>query len=155
MVCSKHVGRTANWTNPAIGFSPNPVECVWVGPSVSDLNCSGCVLGYETESADNNTCVKPDFRPHKGWGTTSDHPELRIQDALGKVVDEVMSTEAGTNITTNTAILTTGRTYKIPPPELEPKERRYSGYKQPYTKIRYELDFSRGAEVCCRAWGMV
>ena len=39
----------------------------------------------------------------------------------------------------------------IPPllqaPRLEPKERRFVGYEQPYTKIHYELDFSRGADV--------
>ncbi len=35
----------------------------------------------------------------------------------------------------------------ITAPMLEPKNKKFSGYKQPYTKIHYELDFSRGAEV--------
>ena len=30
---------------------------------------------------------------------------------------------------------------------LEPKERKFAGYKQPYLKIHYELDFTTGAEV--------
>ena len=48
---------------------------------------------------------------------------------------------------TNITVLLTEHTYTIPGPLLEPKDRRFVGYEQPYTKIHYELDFSRGAEV--------
>jgi len=41
----------------------------------------------------------------------------------------------------------TKHTYTIPGPQLEPKESKFAGYEQPYSKIHYELDFSRGAQV--------
>jgi len=44
-------------------------------------------------------------------------------------------------------VLLAGHTYRIPPPALVPKERKFAGYEQPYSKIHYELDFSLGADV--------
>ena len=38
-------------------------------------------------------------------------------------------------------------TYTIPAPRLEPKEKMFVGYEQPYAKIRYEIDFALGADV--------
>ena len=35
---------------PPISYAPNPAECRWVGPGVSDLECNTCVLGYQTAS---------------------------------------------------------------------------------------------------------
>ena len=134
-----YFGSNEDWANAPIGFAPNPVECLWVGPHVSDLNCSGCVLGHETTSASNNTCVKPEFRPYKGWAMSAHQTELRIQDAQGLVAEY----KAGTN----TTILSTQHMYTIKPPMLEPKDRMFSGYEQPHTKMHYELDFSRGAKV--------
>ena len=35
-----------DWATLPIAFTPNPVQCLWTGPLVSDFNCSHCVLGY-------------------------------------------------------------------------------------------------------------
>ena len=114
------------------------VECVWVGPFLSDLNCSSCVLGYETTSETNATCVKPEFRPHRHW--KANYSRLRLQDTRGiAIAHDTGGTDA--------PILLTGHSYEIPAPRLEPKTRLFAGYKLPDTKIHYELDFSRGAEV--------
>ena len=118
-----------------------PAECLWIGPNVADLDCSTCALGYETASASNNnntTCIQPEFRPYSGWQGSSDQALLQLQDVDGAVLKATG---------TGTPILLTGHTYMIPAPKLEPMERRFAGYAQPFVKIRYELDFSRGAEV--------
>ena len=134
-----HFGGGQDWAFPSISFAPNFVECLWIGPLVSDFNCSTCVLGYQTTSTSNTTCIMPDFRPYRGWASSSDHTKLQIQDARGTAFDQANET--------STPILLTGHTYTISAPLLEPKERRFVGYRQPYSRIRYELDFSRGAEV--------
>ena len=133
-------GGNQSWGFIPIGFSPNPVECVWVGPNVSEFECKTCVLGYETTSTNDTTCIQPEFRPHKGWAASSGSDLLEIQDA-----QRANGIERGAS--TSTPILLTGQTYTIPAPLLEPKERMFVGYAQPYTSIRYELDFTRGAEV--------
>ena len=110
----------------------------WVGPLKSDLNCSRCVLGYETTSATNTSCTKPAFRPYRGWA--ANYSRLGLQDTRRGVAVE-------RNASNGVSILLTGHTYTTLPPRLEPKERYFVGYKPPHTKIFYELDFSRGAEV--------
>ena len=116
-----------------------PVECVWIGPLLTDYDCSSCILGYETTSPDDATCVKPNFRPHKHWEGSVEQSQLKLQGTGG--APEQIDPDS------NTTILFTGHTYTIPAPQLEPKERMFAGYKQPHTKIHYELDFSLGAEV--------
>ena len=91
---------------------------------MSDFNCSSCRLGYEPHTSAVNTCVKPTFRPYKEWTDSDDQAELKLP-----------------------ATLLTEHTYKIPPPMLTPIEQKFVGYKLPYSKIHYELDFSLGAEV--------
>ena len=105
---------------------------------LSDVNCSFCVLGFEVSSSSNTTCVQPEFRPFNGWEGSSDQVELRLRG-----MDDVVL--ADTDAATPT--LLTEHTYTIPAPKLEPKERKFAGYAQPFLKTRYELDFSRGAEV--------
>ena len=104
----------------------------------SDLECSRCVLGYETASATNTSCVKPAFRPYRGWA--ANYSRLRLEDTRRGVA-------IGPDASTGVSILLTGHTYTTPAPRLEPKELHFVGYKPPHTKILYELDFSRGAEV--------
>ena len=111
-----HFGGGEDFALPPIYLAPNPVECLWIGPNVSDFDCSTCVLGYETTSASNSTCVMPEFRPYRGWDTSADRTNLQIQDAQGTAVE--LDNE------TNTSILLTGHTYMIPAPLLEPKERK-------------------------------
>ena len=53
------------WQDSYFAFAPNPVECRWVGPLVSDYDCGFCNLGYETTNAIDSTCVKPEFRPYR------------------------------------------------------------------------------------------
>ena len=134
-----YYGEANEWKVPLINFQPNPVECLWVGPNMSDFDCSSCHLGYETTSADNATCTKPEFRPAKRWAASLERAQLVLQDARGATVEH--------NASINTSVLRTGRMYTIPAPQLEPKERKFVGYKQPYQKIHYELDFSLGADV--------
>ena len=134
-------GGGHEWSRVPITTSPNPVECKWVGPNMSDFDCSTCRLGYESDPIAVNTCIKPEFRPYKGWFDSEDPAKLKLKDT------------AGANITidngTGTAMYTllTEHTYKIPPPLLTPIEQKFVGYEQPYSKIHYELDFSLGAEV--------
>ena len=119
--------------------APNPVDCMWVGPLMSDLNCSACRLGYESDPTAVNTCVKPEFRPYKEWAGSEDQAALELQDTAGATIQ--------IDANTDTATLLTEHTYKIPPPLLTPIEKKFVGYEQPYSKIHYELDFSLGAEV--------
>ena len=133
-----YFGEPQEWSWAPLAYAPNPTECVWVGPNVADVDCSTCTLGYETTSASNNTCVQPEFRPHSGWEGSSGQAQLQLQDTHGAVLK---STGAAT------PVLLTGHTYIVQAPTLEPKERKFVGYAQPFVKIRYELDFSRGAEV--------
>ena len=141
----KHTGLgyfgATEWCVPPIEMAPNPVECVWVGPLVSDFDCSTCVLGYETTSIDNTTCTRPEFRPHRGWvnGAGSGQAQLQLQDTRGGTI--------GQDPDTGASVILTGSEYAIAAPRLEPKERKFVGYAQPYTDIRYELDFTLGAEV--------
>ena len=122
-----------------MSLSPNPAECVWIGPLLSDLNCSTCILGYETNSTDDTTCIKPKFRPYREWEASAERQGLELQDANGITVkpDESNST---------LVTILTEQTYTIPAPKLVPKERKFVGYTQPYMKIFYELDFV-GSEV--------
>jgi len=61
-----HFGGGAEWAQPPIAFAPNPTQCVFIGPKVSDFACNTCGLGYETASATNTTCIKPLFKPYRG-----------------------------------------------------------------------------------------
>ena len=78
-----YFGPSAEWVVSPISFSPNPVGCVWVGPLVSDLDCSTCVLGYELSttvgSNSTPTCTKPEFRPYNGWEGSADKDSLRLR----------------------------------------------------------------------------
>ena len=131
-----HFGGGEDWAWAALSIAPNPVQCRWKGPFMSDFNCSFCVLGYETSGADDSTCIKPGFRPYREWASLKS--ELKLQDTNGFVVEPDTST--------NKTVILTGHTYTIPKPQLEPKERMFAGYKEPHTQIRYELDFI-GADV--------
>ena len=128
-----------SWANLPMALSPNFVKCRWVGPNVNDFNCSSCALGYETASDSNVTCVQPEFKPYTGWAADLTQNPLRLQDEHGS--------NAAHDESTNTATLRAGRTYTIKAPALYPKDTKFAGYAQPYRKIRYELDFSRGAAV--------
>ena len=99
------------------------VQCLWIGPNVSDFDCEHCVLGYERTSDTNATCVKPGFRAHRGWGGGKSDAQLQPHDARGNVVKN----DAGAD----TFALLTKHTYTIPAPALEPKETQFVGYKQP------------------------
>ena len=132
-------GGGQEYSYPPIGFAPNPVSCQWIGPLVNNLSCTTCLLGYETKSAADTTCVKPDFRPYRGWENSSEQASLLLQDVGGLAI-----TPSGA---TNTLSLLTGRTYTIQPPPLAPVERKFVGYEQPYERIHYELDFTLGAQV--------
>ena len=101
---------------PPISFSPNPKLCIWKGPLVSDLDCSACVVGYETTSESNATCVQPRFRPHTGW-VAAGH---ELQDTRGFAI--------GRDATTSAHILLAEHTYAIAAPLLEPKDKMFSGY---------------------------
>ena len=111
-----HFGGGDDWVLAPIALAPNPVECLWIGPLVSDFDCSTCVLGYETTSAEDTTCVKPEFRPYRGWATIAKGTRLQIQDVQGIAVELHQETK--------TPILLTEHTYMIPAPLLEPKERK-------------------------------
>ena len=124
---------------PAISLAPNPVECLWVGPMVSDLDCSTCILGYETTSANDTTCLKPAFGPNKKWAASAERAGLQLEDADGVRVEPATNASG--------VVLLAGHTYRIPAPALVPKERKFAGYAQPDNKIHYELDFSLGADV--------
>ena len=133
-------GGHQEWANVPISFSPNPVQCLWVGPRASDFDCSRCGLGYEAISADNATCVKPEFRPHREWWASEERVQLQLQDTRGVAVKG----DTGAGMLT----LLTDQAYTIPAPKLlKQKAKMFVGYKQPYSKITYELDFSLGAEV--------
>lgn len=133
-------GGNQMYQHTPIVFAPNPIECLWIGPNLNNLNCSTCVLGYEW---DGTMCDWPNsFRPHKGWGDR-EQSLLKLQDTRGKVAEQY----AGSGAAAVTSVLLTEHTYTIPAPLLEPKELMFAGYEQPYSKIHYELDFSRGSEV--------
>ena len=135
-----YFGGNQEWAHVPMSFSPNPVQCQWVGPLLSDFNCSRCVLGYEAISAGNATCAKPAFRPRRGWRDSKERAQLQLQDMRGDVV----KSDTGTGNPT----LLTDQTYTIPAPKLlEQKDTMFVGYEQPYSKIKYELDFLLGAEV--------
>jgi len=134
-----HFGGYQEWELTPLGLAPNPVECLWVGPNVADVECSTCTLGYETTSASNTTCVQPEFRPYTGWEDSLDQALLQLRG--------IDNASIRVDTDTTTPVLLTEHTYTIPAPKLEPKERKFAGYQQPFLKIRYELDFSRGAEV--------
>ena len=44
-------GGGQEWAQTAMSFAPNPVECRWVGPRVSDLECDSCLLGFQVTYA--------------------------------------------------------------------------------------------------------
>ena len=104
---------------------------------ITSLNCTSCALGYETTDATNTTCFQPEFRPHQGWVAALKAAPLAIRQQQGNP----------TEVDGDVPVLRAGSTYTFEAPELEPKEKKFAGYAQPFTKIHYELDFSRGAEV--------
>ena len=108
---------------------------------MSDINCSACLLGYETTGANDTTCIRPSFGPHKRWAASAERARLQLEDARGVRVGPPANTSA------SAVVLLAGHTYRIPAPALVPKERKFAGYEQPYSKIHYELDFSLGADV--------
>lgn len=118
----------AGFTQTAIQMEPSPRQCDWVGPSMNAIDCSGCMLGYE--EADNSTerCVKPTFRPWKSWSATRSKDYRAFRASI-----------SGT--------LLVGRTYRTGAAPLEPRQERFVGYSGDFTKIKYELDFTNGAEV--------
>ena len=126
-----------------ISYAPNPAECLWIGPLVSDLNCSFCILGTEIASASNTTCIRPAFRPYSGWDGSSEQAQLRLLDKSG----DTIQVDRGNGTGANASILLARHTYNIPAPKLSPKDLKFVGYKQPFLKIQYELDYSLGAEV--------
>ena len=138
-------GRSSltTWRDPrsgvVFGVCGAAVECVWIGPLISDYDCSSCILGYERTSSNDSTCIKPGFSVHKHWAGSVEKAQLKLQDSSG--------TAMLSDPETNAATLLTAHTYKTPVPQLEPKHRMFAGYKQPHSKIHYELDFSLGAEV--------
>ena len=103
------------YSSVAIGLAPNPVECLWVGPRMSDFDCSTCVLGYERDrTATVPTCAFPDsFKPHRGWHGSSNQTLLKLNDTHDNAIEQYLDTE-GTNI----SILLTGHTYVIMKPLL-------------------------------------
>ena len=130
----------SSWGNAPISLAPNPVQCHWTGPNMSDFDCDHCVLGYETTSETNATCVKPAFRAHRGWAGSESNIQLQPLDSRGDVVLHGADAE--------TLTLLMDHTYTIPAPKLfEQQNKMFVGYAQPYSKIHYELDFSLGAEV--------
>ena len=79
-------GGDQAYAYPPVAFAPNPVECLWVGPNVSNFECVTCVLGYETVSSDDTTCRKPNFKPNKEWENSSAKADLKLSDTRGTVV---------------------------------------------------------------------
>ena len=138
-----HFGADTDYAYPPIAFAPNPVKCVWTGPHIADLTCSSCVLGYETTSSTDNTCVKPRFRPFKDWESSDARAELQLQSTQGNMTRVATSSDGESG----TPTILRGFEYSIPAPKLEPRERKFVGYQQPYSKIKYEIDFSLGTEV--------
>ena len=137
-------GSGQTYLNQPINMAGNPAECHWVGPLFNDFECSSCILGYESQTtggangtAATTTCVKPTFRPRKGW---TGRAQLSLQDHAGTTL--VPDAAANKPVT-----LLADHTYTIPAPPLEPKDRSFVGYELPSSKIYYELDFSLGAEV--------
>jgi hypothetical protein len=105
---------------PAMDLAPIPVECTWVGPFVNDITCDKCTIGYEPTSAGDSTCIKPPFRPYRGWNVSKQFTKM-IKIEGSNPVAESDST------TTNTVVLRKGQTYHIPAPLLEPKETQFVG----------------------------
>ena len=135
-------GGHKDYTTPPIAFSPNPAKCRWNGPNLADFNCTSCSLGYETVSATNSTCVRPAFGPYREW--RPNYARLTLHDTQpGAAIGRDTSPDGQESV----GNILAGHTYTIPAPMLEPKDQMFSGYEQPYTKIHYELDFTRGADV--------
>ena len=87
-------------------------------------------------------CDKPEFRPYRGWQGSKERARLQLQDTRGAAVK--IDNGTGTTVVT----LLTDQTYTIKAPKLlQQKDDMFVGYKQPYSKIKYELDFLLGAEV--------
>ena len=105
-------------------------------PLVSDFDCSKCGLGYETTSATNTTCIKPPFRPYRGWEVSTERARLQLQDIRDIAIEYANST----NNSTGVPILFAEHTYTIPAPQLD-KDDLFVGYMQPFSKIHFELDF--------------
>ena len=119
---------------------------------MSNLNCRSCALGYEATNAgdtDNITCAQPTFRPYRGWEAYLKTTLANESIPLLKLVDTRRNvTVERANYAARTPILLTDHTYSIAVPErLKQHEVMFVGYVQPYLQIRYELDFTRGAEV--------
>ena len=87
----------------------------------------------------------PAFGPYRGWASSADRARLVFKDTSGAPVATSNASNASTGA--NTDVLLTGNVYKIEAPLLEPKERKFAGYTQPYSRIHYEMDFTLGAEV--------
>ena len=73
-------GGGSFYSYPPIAFAPNPVQCEWIGPLVSDLECTTCVIGYETNSTNDTTCIKPKFRPYRGWHSSAEKTALKLAE---------------------------------------------------------------------------
>ena len=107
---------TNEYSAVAIGLAPNPVECLWVGPRMSDFDCSTCVLGYERDlTATVPTCLWPNsFKVHNGWSGSSAQALLRLRDTRGKEPEQYLITGGGiAAATTTTSKLLTEHTYAI------------------------------------------
>ena len=104
---------------------PPAVECVWVGPDMVDYVCNNCILGYEAISPEDPTCHQPKFGPHKHWEDSPERSQLSPRSENGAPMPR--------NDNTSAPILLTQHTYVIPAPQLEPKARKFAGYKQPHS----------------------
>ena len=139
-IAGGYFGGGQAWSQPPISFSPNPVQCVWIGPFISDFDCDHCGIGYEVTSQEDPTCIKPPFRTFRGWAGSDAKTQLLLQDTRGVAIPR--------DDATNYLTLVTEHTYTIPAPKLlEQKDTLFVGYEQPFSQIKYEIDFSRGAEV--------
>jgi len=124
--------KTTEYAYPAIGYNPNPSECRWVGPLASNISCTVCALGYEAASANDTTCVKPPFKTYRGWAGSPEKTRLTVRDNFGRALKQSGGADAPALLT---EALLTEHAYTIPAPMLMPKERKFAGYTQPYSKI--------------------
>ena len=98
---------------------------------MSTFNCSSCMLGYETASLDNATCVKPEFRPYRAWAANYSRLRLHETGASGDTgVGRAFGTGGVTEPTAHAvgSSLLAGHTCTTPAPLLEPKDKKFVGY---------------------------
>ena len=65
------------------------------------------MVGYETSSTTNTTCVKPGFRPYRDWA--ANYSRLKLRDTSGIAVKHVVEQNG-----TLQPVLLTEHTYEIP-----------------------------------------